>query len=76
MHYIDENGEVVEREELLREIELLLNRFGSGDESVLSEEIMRELEIKDLLGIRNRLIQKNGKEIEQNQEWLFGLVDS
>ncbi|MCE3047172.1 hypothetical protein [Helicobacter kayseriensis] len=76
MHYVDENGEVVEREELLREIEHLLNRLGSGDESVLSEEIMRELEIKDLLGIRNRLIQKNGKEIEQNQEWLFGLVDS
>lgn len=76
MHYVDENGEVVEREELLREIEHLLNRLGSGDESVLSEEIMRELEIKDLLGIRNRLIQKNGREIEQNQEWLFGLVDS
>lgn len=76
MSYIDHNGEVLEVDDVIKEIEELLNRTDSGEQSVLSKEMMRELEISSLVTIRNGLLQKSGKEIEQNQEWLFGLVDS
>ncbi|RDU70120.1 hypothetical protein CQA62_01545 [Helicobacter cholecystus] len=76
MQYIDSNGVVWEREEILEEIESLLNRIDDKHPSILSKEMMREVDMKTLGSIYEGLFQKSGKEIINNQEWLFGLVDN
>ena len=76
MQYIDSYGVVWEREAILEEIETLLNAVDDKHPSVLSKEIMQEVDIKTLGSIYERLLEKSGKEIANNQEWLFGLVDS
>lgn len=75
MQYVDENGEVFEREDLIKEIEVLLNRVDFKHPSLISREISKELDIQALVSIRNSLMQKSGNEIGQNKEWLFGLLD-
>lgn len=76
MQYIDSYGVVWEREAILEEIETLLNAVDDKHPSVLSKEIMQEVDIKTLGSIYEGLLEKSGKEIANNQEWLFGLVDS
>lgn len=76
MQYIDSNGVVWEREEILKEIESLLNRVDDKHPSILSKEMMLEVDMKTLGSIYEGLLEKSGKEIANNQEWLFGLVDS
>ena len=76
MQYIDSNGVVWERKEILEEIQSLLNRIDDKHPSILSKEIMAEVDIKTLGSIQESLLQKSGKEIANNQEWLFGLVDN
>lgn len=76
MQYIDSYGVVWEREAILEEIETLLNAVDNKHPSVLSKEIMQEVDIKTLGSIYEGLLEKSGKEIANNQEWLFGLVDS
>ncbi|HIY44526.1 MAG TPA: hypothetical protein IAA23_05770 [Candidatus Helicobacter avistercoris] len=76
MQYIDSYGVVWEREAILEEIETLLNAVDDKHPSVLSKEIMQEVDMKTLGSIYERLLEKSGKEIANNQEWLFGLVDS
>lgn len=76
MQYIDSNGVVWEREEIIKEIETLLNRIDDKHPSILSKEMMQEVDIKTLGSIYEGLLEKSGKEIANNQEWLFGLVDS
>ncbi|WP_027326947.1 hypothetical protein [Helicobacter pametensis] len=74
MCYIDENGEVFSREDLIKKITSLLNRIDSQQESILCVDVMESLEISDLGAIYKGLLKKEGKEIEQNQEWLLGLA--
>ncbi|WP_300222738.1 hypothetical protein [uncultured Helicobacter sp.] len=76
MQYIDSYGVVWEREAILEEIETLLNAVDDKHPSVLSKEIMQEVDMKTLGSIYEGLLEKSGKEIANNQEWLFGLVDS
>ena len=76
MQYIDSYGVVWEREAILEEIEILLNAVDDKHPSVLSKEIMQEVDMKTLGSIYEGLLEKSGKEIANNQEWLFGLVDS
>lgn len=76
MQYIDSNGVVWGRKEILEEIQSLLNRIDDKHPSILSKEIMAEVDIKTLGSIHESLLQKSGKEIANNQEWLFGLVDN
>lgn len=76
MQYIDSNGVVWEREEIIKEIESLLNRIDDKHPSILSKEMMQEVDMKTLGSIYEGLLQKSGKEIANNKEWLFGLVDS
>lgn len=76
MQYIDSNGVVWEREEIIKEIESLLNRIDDKRPSILSKEMMQEVDMKTLGSIYEGLLQKSGKEIANNKEWLFGLVDS
>lgn len=76
MQYIDSNGVVWEREEIIKEIETLLNRIDDKHPSILSKEMMQEVDMKTLGSIYEGLLQKSGKEIANNKEWLFGLVDS
>lgn len=76
MQYIDSNGVVWEREEIIKEIESLLNRIDDKHPSILSKEMMQEVDIKTLGSIYEGLLQKSGKEIANNKEWLFGLVDN
>lgn len=76
MQYIDSNGVVWQKSDILAEIESLLNRIDDKHPSVLSQEIMKDVDIKTLGSIYEGLLQKNGKEIANNQEWLFALVDS
>lgn len=76
--YISKNGEVVDKDTLISEIESLLNNKSALADShlnqtLLSREIMSVLEIKELENIRDGLLHKQGKEIESNKEWLFGL---
>lgn len=75
MQYVDENGEVFQREDLLREIEILLNAVDTKHPSRISLEVSKELDIQSLVSIRKGLMQKSGNEIHQNKEWLFGLLD-
>lgn len=75
MQYIDEKEEVLKREDLIKEIEDLLNAVDTKHPSLISLEIAKELDMQSLLSIRKGLIQKKGKEIHQNKEWLFGLLD-
>lgn len=76
MQYIDSNGVVWEREEIIKEIETLLNRIDDKHPSILSKEMMQEVDMKTLGSIYEGLLQKSGKEIANNKEWLFGLVDN
>lgn len=76
MQYIDSYGVVWEREAILEEIETLLNAVDDKHPSVLSKEIMQEVDMKTLGSIYEGLLEKSGKEIANNQEWLFDLVDS
>lgn len=76
MQYIDSYGVVWEREAILEEIETLLNAVDDKHPSVLSKEIMQEVDMKTLGSIYEGLLEKSGKEIANNQEWLFGLVDN
>lgn len=76
MQYIDSNGVVWKREEIIKEIESLLNRIDDKHPSILSKEMMQEVDMKTLGSIYEGLLQKSGKEIANNKEWLFGLVDS
>lgn len=76
MQYIDSNGVVWEREKIIKEIETLLNRIDDKHPSILSKEMMQEVDMKTLGSIYEGLLQKSGKEIANNKEWLFGLVDS
>lgn len=76
MQYIDSNGVVWEREEIIEEIQGLLNRIDDKHPSILSKEMMQEVDMKTLGSIYEGLLAKSGKEIANNQEWLFGLVDS
>lgn len=76
MQYIDNNGVVWEREELVEQIQSLLNRIDDKHPSILSQEMMQEVDMKTLGSIYEGLLQKSGKEIANNQEWLFGLVDN
>ncbi|RDU53047.1 hypothetical protein CQA49_03635 [Helicobacter sp. MIT 00-7814] len=76
--YISKNGEVVDKDTLISEIESLLNNKSALADShlnqtLLSREIMSVLEIEELENIRDGLLHKQGKEIESNKEWLFGL---
>lgn len=76
MQYIDSNGVVWEREEIIQEIQNLLNRIDDKHPSILSKEMMQEVDMKTLGSIYEGLLEKSGKEIANNKEWLFGLVDS
>ncbi len=76
MQFVDENGEVFEREALIKEIEDLLNRMDSKHQSVLASEVVSELDLQSLISIRENLLKKSGEEIRENQEWLFSLVDA
>lgn len=76
MQFVDENGEVFERETLIKEIEDLLNRMDSKHQSVLASEVVSELDLQSLISIRENLLKKSGEEIRENQEWLFSLVDA
>lgn len=76
MQYIDTYGVVWEREAIINEIETLLNRIDDKHPSILSKEIMQEVDMKTLGSIYEGLLAKSGKEIANNQEWLFALVDS
>lgn len=76
MQFVDENGEVFEREALIKEIEDLLNRMDSKHQSVLASEVVSELDFQSLISIRENLLKKSGEEIRENQEWLFSLVDA
>ncbi|WP_066389382.1 hypothetical protein [Helicobacter himalayensis] len=76
--YISKNGEIFDKDTLISEIESLLNnKSAQGDsylnQTLLSREIMSVLEIEELENIRDGLLHKQGKEIESNKEWLFGL---
>lgn len=75
MQYIDSCGVVWEREEILEQIQSLLNRIDDKHPSILSKEMMEAIDTKTLGSIYESLVQKSGKEIANNQEWLFGLVD-
>lgn len=75
MQYVDENGEVFTREELIKEIEVLLNCVDFKRPSSISLEISKELDIQSLISIRESLMRKSGNEISQNREWLYGLLD-
>lgn len=76
MQYIDTYGVVWEREAIIEEIESLLNRIDDKHPSIISKEIMQEVDMKTLGSIYEGLLSKSGKEIANNQEWLFALVDS
>lgn len=76
MQYIDSYGVVWERDAILEEIEALLNRVDNKHHSIISKEMMQEVDMKTLGSIYEGLLAKSGKEIANNQEWLFGLVDS
>lgn len=76
MQYIDSYGVVWERDAILEEIEALLNRVDDKHHSIISKEMMQEVDMKTLGSIYEGLLAKSGKEIANNQEWLFGLVDS
>ena len=76
MQYIDSYGVVWEREAIINEIESLLNRIDDKHHSIISKEIMQEVAMKTLGSIYEGLLAKSGKEIANNQEWLFALVDS
>ena len=76
--YISKNGEVIDKDTLISEIESLLNNKSvladsHLNQTLLSREIMSVLEIEELENIRDGLLHKQGKEIESNKEWLFGL---
>ena len=71
MQYIDSYGVVWEREAILEEIETLLNAVDDKHPSVLSKEIMQEVDMKTLGSIYEGLLEKSGKEIANNQEWLY-----
>lgn len=75
MQFIDQNGEVFKREDLIQEIETLLNSVDKKHPSSISLEVSKDLDIQSLFSIREMLMQKRGKEICQNKEWLFGLLD-
>lgn len=75
MPYIDENGEVFEKIDLIKAIESLLNRVSEEHKSYFSPEIAQELDMQTLVSIRKSLLEKCGEEIAQNQEWLLGLAD-
>lgn len=75
MQYIDSYGVVWERDAILEEIEALLNRVDNKHHSIISKEMMQEVDMKTLGSIYEGLFAKSGKEIINNQEWLFGLVN-
>lgn len=72
--FINSYGEVVNKKDLIIEIESLLNRFSdSSPQSALSVNVMQSLDIQTLLSIRDNLLAKCGKELENNLEWLLSL---
>lgn len=76
--YISKNGEIIDKDTLISEIESLLNNKSAHlsshlNQTLLSRHIMNVLEIEELENIRDGLLHKQGKEIQSNKEWLFGL---
>lgn len=76
MQYVDSCGVIWEREAITKEIETLLNRIDDKHPSILSKEMLQEVDIKTLDSIYEGLLQKSGKEFAENREWLFGLIDN
>lgn len=74
--YVNANGEIISKEDLINEIESLLNRLkGSPMETSLDVGMMKSLDIDSLTSIRDSLLQKCGKEIEINLQWLHSLKE-
>lgn len=79
MSYITKQGDIVEKQDLISEIESLLNTLPSTNadsRTTLSPAVMNALSCKDLEQIRDSLLHKQGHIVENNKEWLLGLVDS
>ncbi|MDO7252972.1 hypothetical protein [Helicobacter cappadocius] len=75
-NYITKNGEFITKEDLIIEIQSLLNRLKtSSDSTSLNIEMMKSLDVHSLTSIRDSLLQKCGKEIEFNLQWLHSLKD-
>ncbi|ANV98093.1 hypothetical protein BBW65_04435 [Helicobacter enhydrae] len=75
LEYIDSNGEILTQDVLVERIHRLLNQFDDTHQSVISPEIVAHLDLNTLGAIYESLLARNGKEIQNNQEWLFSLVD-
>lgn len=72
--FISNYGEVVNKKDLMDEIESLLNRFNdSSPKSNLNSTLMESLDIQTLHSIRDSLLAKCGQELENNIEWLHTL---
>lgn len=72
--FINSYGEVVNKQDLIIEIQSLLNRFSdSSPKSNININVMQSLEIQTLNSIRDSLLAKCGKELENNLEWLRSL---
>ncbi|PAF54229.1 hypothetical protein BKH42_01610 [Helicobacter sp. 13S00482-2] len=74
--HINKNGEVINKEELIAEIQSFLNRLESSfTQTTLDVHMMKSLDIDSLTSIRDNLLQKCGNEIESNLQWLHSLKE-
>ena len=79
--HISPNGEIINKRELISEIENLLNGVGSHkdtpahssalSQTTLSTQIMATLSFEELLGLRDSILQKDS--LEANKDWLLNL---
>lgn len=76
MEFVSKHGEIIDKDELIGQIESLLNALPNSTATHLNKNIMSELDMPTLLDIRDNLIQKQQNVLELNKQWLLNLVDS
>lgn len=74
--YTTKNGELTTKQALITEIEQLLNLIPASSHTTLSSEVMAVLSCEDLESVRDSLLVKTQDVINQNRQWLLGLVDN
>ncbi|SFV61160.1 hypothetical protein MNB_SV-12-57 [hydrothermal vent metagenome] len=62
-------NEIVEKEELLNEIEVLM-RYKKEDKMTINPNYLEYLEVEDLKSIKQTLLKRVGKLSKENIEWL------
>ncbi len=60
------------KKKLLKEIKELLNQYGKEIE--LDVYVLEYLSLEELENIKKTLIEKQKNAIENNRDWLYGLV--